>query len=1510
MKKTLQLLFALLAFVGLSASAQIPAQKNGGGSSETSHRTYNRPVAQHSSEKAEQLITGKVKRAAESETYSMQPVVTSVKGLRPAVAPKIEEAVDVPLIYGNVVYSGQGFADGLYELPWNDNMTFKKVFTGPYALGGAVLHDGVYYTHCLDNDGYVDSCVGYDFETGEIVYDTEISRGAISVGMSDYNGVVYGIFCNSRNNGYRLGTCTYGEDGPVVNEIATLPGRGWTAFAIDGNGQGWGVRADYDDGDLYDAALFTIDLATGEIDEVGPCEITSEYATDMAFERRSNRLFWTVALWDGGYLTEIDTTTGEATVIYQFPGAEQVTGLYIPTLPGPDSPAAPTNLAVDFPRGGLNGKITFSVPSVLNGGDAASGSVNYKVTVNGAAAGSGTTTYGSNVSVPTSVPSSGYYDITAVLTNSNGDGPVANLHAYIGYGAPNSPEVSLVRSGDIMSLNWTVPSTTVEGGYIDPSALTFDVKRYPDDVTVATALTSTTFAQILPVPEEGMYAYYYTVTANNSGVVSAPGKSEEIVVGNGWKVPYAYNFDDPYNFQFYTIVDADNDNETWTLTNNYLFLRIPQNEPSNDWVITPGIYLEAGKLYSFEFDARNLSPSSPSRLEVMWGKGVTPDNLTETAMAPTMVTSGVYEHLKGRLIPKESGYFNVGVHSISDPFNFYTYLDNFSVVYAEDVASAPVDLNVEPGANGARHATVTFKAPSKYISGKEISKLDKVVVEMNGNEIYSVGNVLPGANISCSTDVEEDGLYTFTARSYTKEGEDIREGDAASMPMFIGIDYPVKPTGLVMTEPETPGVVRLDWNPVTKDVRDADLPSVVYNVYKIEGNSIVPRGYQLTEPTQTYRMVEEGSQEFIRLGVAAESSRGQGEMALINGFVGDPYSGYFESFANGRLSHNMAINTITGFENAPKWIACDNSMVSGLTAADDDNGFVVMQAEYADEASALMLGKISLDGFDEPTFSFYTFNIGSETKPDENEIDICVRDFATNGSYEKVKTLKVSATGAYEKWNKVVYDLSAYKDKTVEIMVGVTVKNMALTMFDAFKVADKVNKDLSVKLEAPATVKPGEKFHLLALVRNEADVDADAHTVKFIDHNNVVFAKVELESLVCGGVNRVRVPYVLSSVEEAPVGFCAEVIYESDENTDNNVSAPVSVKPEISMFPHPEDLTGEVTGQGVRLQWTAPDTSTIRPKDVTDTFEDATAGDTTYGDWTFVDKDNEPIGGVMNVDIPGVDAGVTKASFLVFDSSLPQFNSSYFSHSGSKYLASFFLWDQVTQKDDWTISPLLSGNAQTISFYARSFLAAYPESMELYYSTGSLDLDDFIRIDSCCDSNVPEEWTRYTADLPQGTKYFAIRSNSNDMFMFFVDDVTYQAGLDFSGLTLEGYNIYRNSEKLNEEPISECQYLDSEARPQDNVYTVTAVYKEGESKGSDNLHVLASGIDQVTAGVSVKTKPGHIIIEGADGREVCVHGIDGTTIVDKRTGNKIDIEVPGGIYLVRVADKTYKIIVK
>ena len=147
------------------------------------------------------------------------------------------------------------------------------------------------------------------------------------------------------------------------------------------------------------------------------------------------------------------------------------------------------------------------------------------------------------------------------------------------------------------------------------------------------------------------------------------------------------------------------------------------------------------------------------------------------------------------------------------------------------------------------------------------------------------------------------------------------------------------------------------------------------------------------------------------------------------------------------------------------------------------------------------------------------------------------------------------------------------------------------------------------------------------------------------------------------------------------------------------------------------------------------------------------------------------------------------------------------------------------ENDDWLISPELSGDEQTISFYARTASTSKRNDyIQVRYSTTGTATSDFTLLPDG-EIRLENGWTRYEYTLPAGTRYFAIRNNSEEGFAVLLDDITYTIAGDAPQVTLLGYDIYCDGELLNDEPISETTFTIDGAAPGN--YWVTAVYDAG-----------------------------------------------------------------------------------
>lgn len=133
------------------------------------------------------------------------------------------------------------------------------------------------------------------------------------------------------------------------------------------------------------------------------------------------------------------------------------------------------------------------------------------------------------------------------------------------------------------------------------------------------------------------------------------------------------------------------------------------------------------------------------------------------------------------------------------------------------------------------------------------------------------------------------------------------------------------------------------------------------------------------------------------------------------------------------------------------------------------------------------------------------------------------------------------------------------------------------------------------------------------------------------------------------------------------------------------------------------------------------------------------------------------------------------------------------------------------------------------------------------------------------------------------------------------------------GLTLMGYNIYRDGEKIGSVDASVPGYVDESPEEGTYAYAVSAVYDAGESGLSNavDVTVVYAGLESLAAGASVRSEGGCIVVEGAEGADVGVYSANGLLIyAGVNADATVRIPVSGGVYVVDVDEQITKVIVK
>ncbi len=221
----------------------------------------------------------------------------------------------------------------------------------------------------------------------------------------------------------------------------------------------------------------------------------------------------------------------------------------------------------------------------------------------------------------------------------------------------------------------------------------------------------------------------------------------------------------------------------------------------------------------------------------------------------------------------------------------------------------------------------------------------------------------------------------------------------------------------------------------------------------------------------------------------------------------------------------------------------------------------------------------------------------------------------------------------------------------------------------------------------------------------------------------------------------------------------------------------------------------------------------------------------------------------------------------------------YPAHSGDQYFISACCAEPegaVAATDHWLISPELTGVEQTISFFARELTTNYgAETYEVLASSTDAQPASFTKVaEGSIDAT---EWTEVTAQLPEGTKFFAIRHTSTDVFGLMVDDITYLGGASAA----ESFNIYVNGEKIANVAGDKTEYIVTPDKfvSGEQEFAVSAVYASGESKPVAVKLTVVTGIKQIADGnktFDVYTLDGKLVRQQAKSLE----GLKGVYVIN------------------------------
>lgn len=351
-----------------------------------------------------------------------------------------------------------------------------------------------------------------------------------------------------------------------------------------------------------------------------------------------------------------------------------------------------------------------------------------------------------------------------IASNEAGAGKAAQIDAYIGIDIPDIPtDITLKEVAGKAVITWKAPTTGVNGGYINPAALTYYIQRSDDEI-VAEEISALTFTDEPDLSQGQQQIAYYVFAASEAGIGNG-GASNVIVMGEPYTLPFSESF---------TGASLDNGpwglskisgNASWSLVKEGEYpVAAPQdNDGGMASFISGTTEGDAARIYSGKIDL--AGSRNPALIFYYYFKtGATDQLIAEIAKDGGEFTSLRTIELATSTSPEgwnkvnipltdfiSAGYIQIGFKGITGSGEYNLHLDNIKIKDLLDNNLAMVGINLpkktKVGENMRIDVTITNEGT------KEVGNYT-VELYRNGRLV----NTLPGENLQ----PEEVSTYTFT----------------------------------------------------------------------------------------------------------------------------------------------------------------------------------------------------------------------------------------------------------------------------------------------------------------------------------------------------------------------------------------------------------------------------------------------------------------------------------------------------------------------------------------------------------------------------------------------------------------------------------------------------------------------------------------------------------------------------------------------------------------------------
>lgn len=715
----------------------------------------------------------------------------------------------------------------------------------------------------------------------------------------------------------------------------------------------------------------------------------STYISGLAYNPMTKNYVWNACFADGSTaMYEIDPVAKTATKIGNLGGGEEFIFM-VNTTDNVESaaPAAATITAFDFAGTATTGSVSCMMPSQTYAGNPLSGTLTWRLLVDGEQISSGSAQPGEQVVCPVESVSN---DAHTFAITAEKDGlvslPVVESR-WIGADYPQAPaNLELTET----KLTWSPVTASVHNGYIDYSQVEYKV--WLNDQLIGT----TAEPEIdINLPQGQPYKSYTAyVTANYLDKESETSTSNFITYGDPLKLdPSIHYRPEEKELELFKIINADGkkdelgNDKSWRYTEDMGFPSFASGFDGDDWLIFPPIdFNDTSEAYAFEMEAGLVHDSDPSgTIAVYIGKNPTPEAMTQEIIAPYHC-----EHMRGDILKeyfavREPGTYYIAIRCITGRVSFH--VSDIDIARTDRSAFVPTgvtELTAVPGADGALNAQVSFKMPTTLANGNQIAADEQITATVTVNQTTPGINGQLGEQVSQYTVSGTPGslqsLTVTTAQNYNRiavacdMGSDA--GSIVSTVIYTGVVIPYIVNNLKAEVSEDNMSMKLTWDPPTEGEDEGPIGNdFLYTIWYYNSGWEFGDDAGWNSSEYTYTLPEGADLQWVRLGVMAYNEAGQSyHISGVIEVIGTPYSlPMDEKFPNYMETYDpvMVLSPSAEYTDV-SWLCDDPATVLSPIFANSSN---VAFIGFANQGATNVKTRLSLPKFSTLDTSDVTFTI-------------------------------------------------------------------------------------------------------------------------------------------------------------------------------------------------------------------------------------------------------------------------------------------------------------------------------------------------------------------------------------------------------------------------------------------------------------------------------------------------------------------------------------------------------